>query len=167
MAAQQSAQHFMLRWLVPLLLAVILVLLFIVQHAFSKPEPAAPIAPAAQDQRAPVALTPEQGGFVLGQMRMLMAALRDLHAAEVKGDWAEMARLADAMGPGKHKNPKGLKEAQPEAFSAMSKAMRGDFAAMAKAATARDKAQFDAHLSAAMDKCVACHEGYKLVAAGK
>lgn len=144
-----------------LLLAAILLALIGLQIR-ERPPPLAASPSASLDRREPVRLNPEQLDHSLGQMRGLLAALNDYERAASEGDFGSLAALAAKQGPGAGRNaPRGLHEAQPESFRALSGTMRQSFAAMEKAAQAGDIAGVRAARQSVGNACVACHESYR------
>lgn len=144
-----------------LLLAAILLALIGLQ-IWERPQLIAASPSASLDRREPVRLNPEQLGHSLAQMRSLLAALNEYELAASEGDFGSLATLAAKQGPGAGRNaPKGLHEAQPESFRALSRTLRQSFAAMEKAAQAGDIAGVRAARQSAGNACVACHESYR------
>ncbi|MBV2149137.1 cytochrome c [Sphingobium sp. AS12] len=157
------------RWLAPVLLAVILIQLVMAMrasdYASADPSPAKPpIAAGSGDLRTPVVVTSDQAAHVLGEMRALMAVLRDLQAARATNDAASLSAAALQGSPkGARAMPDGLRTALPADFQTMSKAMRQDFAEASQAAGNRQITTADAAVGRAMNACIACHESYRLV----
>ena len=154
------------RWLVPALLAAILGLLLIISGTAGKDKTKTPpIVVAANDERKPIAITPEQAAHALGEMRGFVTILSDIYTARVANDLPAMAAAAAQGGPQKP-TPAGqsLQSALPPEFKAMSKTMRSNFKTAADAANSGDIQGFDDAIATAANQCVACHESYRFTA---
>ena len=157
------------KWLVPAILAAILVVLvaiYLSQGRTQLKSTGPNIAHGREDARSPVPLTPEHVDHVLNEMRGLMTALSGIQTARLSNDLAAIATTARLQSPAARGTPpSGLRQSLPSEFAAMSRELRNDFTFVAQAAQKGDLALADRHLSAAMAKCVACHEGYRLTLA--
>lgn len=126
--------------------------------------PAAPQAaaePDSFDQRAVVALNPEQKHYALTQMRGFLTALGELDEAEFAGDLPAMRILAAAQAQSQTPPPAGFQDALPPAMRQMSKQMRQAFAAAASAAEAGNLSDYAAAKQAINTSCIGCHESYR------
>ena len=155
------------RWLIPALLATVFgLLLYIVygQSPSTGMTSGAPMAATENDGRVRVAVTPAQAAHVLGEMRVLMTTLRDMQMARTANDNAAFAAAAERASPkGAKPMAAEMQSVLPPEFRAMSKMMRGEFAEAAVQAKAGQMGAADEAVGRAMNACVACHEGYRLV----
>lgn len=149
------------RLIVALLFVVLVLLVLLARANNSTSSPPQQFAPP--DQREAVVLNPVQADYVLGEMRSLLASVRDLQSGMASDDWAAVSVAAQAQGKGRGKqSPDGLHERQPPGFRQMNSSMRQQFDALDQAAAKGDRNAANAALGQALSTCVACHDSYRI-----
>ena len=118
----------------------------------------------APDGRTAVLMSAAEREFVFTEMRALLAAVRDITAALAEGDAAKAGRAAKAMGMGEaHDKAPALLAKLPLDFKRQALALHGGFDEMAAAAALGETPeQINRRLIAQLDRCVACHSGYRI-----
>ncbi|CAM5455587.1 Cytochrome c OS=Afipia felis OX=1035 GN=BN961_03252 PE=4 SV=1 [Afipia felis] len=124
----------------------------------------------ADDGRAEILLEPGERDLVLKEMRGFVAGLQLMSDALSKNDMKAVAEAAREMGMAKsHDVPLAILGKLPLSFKTLAFGTHGGFDTIAKDAEAGGTPQHTlGQLSEVLQKCVACHESYRLKApAGK
>jgi hypothetical protein len=116
------------------------------------------------DKRQTLTITETQRGYVLEEMRALLAGTQSILEALSRDDMAAVAQHARLLGMGMaQKAEDHLKGALPKEFMQLGMSVHQDFDQIAAdAESAKDPKQTLRQMSGAMDKCVACHATYQI-----
>jgi hypothetical protein len=124
---------------------------------------AVPFSAQPQDARTTVPVTAAEREFVLGEMRELLVAVRDMIDAAAANDMDRLARAARAAGMENHRPPPaGLRDKLPKEFRQLGFGVHTEFDVIARDATEiRDRDLALKRIAANMARCVACHATYR------
>jgi len=124
---------------------------------------AVPFAARPQDARVAVPVTAAEREFVLGEMRGLLVAVREMIDAAAANDMERLARAARAAGMESHRPPPpGLPAKLPQAFRQLGFGVHTGFDAIARdAAERRDRDLALKQVAENMARCVTCHATYR------
>jgi hypothetical protein len=128
---------------------------------------AAPFTAQPEDARTAVPVTAAEREFVLGEMRELLAAVRDMIEAAAAHDLDRLARAARAAGMASHRPPPpGLRDKLPKEFRQLGFGVHTEFDVIAQdAVQLRDRDLALRRIADNMARCVACHAAYRFVPA--
>jgi len=122
-------------------------------------------APVAADNRSVLVWTQVERSYILMQMRHFLGGTQVITDALSRGDMKTVAQTARPMGAG-HAMPGSLKGKLPPAFKQMASSLHSTFDQMAlDAETLGEVSHTLTLLSGALQRCVACHEVYRIVTA--
>jgi hypothetical protein len=118
----------------------------------------------AADPRTAVVVTAAERDWVLGEMRELVGAVRDMLAAAAANDMDRFADAAASAGMERHEPPpQGLPAKLPAAFRQLGGGLHREFDLIARDVRAiRDRDMALARVAENMGRCVACHQAYRL-----
>lgn len=116
------------------------------------------------DKRQTLTVTETQRGYVLEEMRALLAGNQSILDALSRDDMAAVAQHARVLGMGMaHKAEDHLKGALPKEFMQLGMAVHQDFDQIAAdAESVKDPKHTLRQLSDSTGKCVACHATYQI-----
>lgn len=115
------------------------------------------------DGRLAILLAPAERDYVLGEMRQMLIATRDITQGLAAGDRSRAAAAAKAASNhGGRAAPLGLMAKLPIEFKQMGMAMHGGFAELASLIEANQPIEAAyAKLADNLSACVGCHESYR------
>jgi cytochrome c556 len=118
----------------------------------------------APDGRTAVLMSAEEREMVFGEMRGLLAGVRDITEALADSDPIRVVGLAKAMGMGEaHDKAPALLAKLPLDFKRQALALHGGFDEMAvAAATGSTPAEINRLLIAQLNRCTTCHAAYRI-----
>lgn len=118
----------------------------------------------ARDGRVTIVLEPGERAFVLREMRGFVAGLQQAIDALSRDDMKAAAAAARRMGmAAAHDAPLSLVGKLPLGFKTLGFGVHRDFDGIAADAESLGDARHTlSQLSGALQKCVACHEGFQL-----
>ena len=116
------------------------------------------------DDRAVLALTPDERVMILEEMRLFLDGLQKMTAAFARQDMSAVADVARGMGRKMvHEVPPALRAKLPMEFRQLGASVHGDFDQMAlDAESLKDVSYSLGQLSATLQKCVSCHTMYQI-----
>lgn len=129
-------------------------------------------APADDDSRLALPLTPAERGYVLGQMRLFVESIQGIAAGLSDGQRVRAAEAAAARGLERNANdpqfPPTLGAKLPAEWKQLGGALRRGFDGLAQGiGDGEGPQQSLAQLGDVMKNCVACHATYRIVAVQK
>ncbi|MBI3445464.1 MAG: hypothetical protein HY055_08885 [Magnetospirillum sp.] len=136
-------------------LATIAGLGFVFVHGSTAPAP---------DGRKAVLMSAAERDFVLAEMRGLLVVVRDITAALAENDGAKAGRAAGLMGvEGSHDRAPALLAKLPLDFKRQAMELHGGFDDFAAAAArGEDVPNLHRRLIGQLDRCTACHAGFRI-----
>jgi cytochrome c553 len=116
------------------------------------------------DERQILQLSEPQRNHVLIEMRALLSGTQKILDALYREDMAAVASHARSLGMGMaHKGEDHLRAVLPREFMHLGMAVHKDFDQIAAdAESLKDPKHTLQQLSASMQKCAACHDGYQI-----
>lgn len=124
----------------------------------------ASVAVAEGDKRQVLKLSEEQRFHVQEEMRALLTGIQNILTALTTDDMVAVAQFARPLGMGMaHKSEEHLKSVLPEAFIQLGLSVHQDFDQLASDAESKKDSKLTLRqLSNTMNKCVACHDSYRI-----
>lgn len=118
----------------------------------------------APDGRVAILMSAGERDFVLAEMRGLLQGLREISAALADGDGARAGKVAKALGMAEaHDRAPALLAKLPLDFKRQAIGLHGGFDDFADvAAKGEIPARLQLRLIDQMDRCVACHAGFRI-----
>jgi cytochrome c556 len=120
------------------------------------------------DGRTAILLQAGERQFVMGEMRLLLVAVRDITEAIAEGSDAKVAKVARSVGmAAAHDAPATLLAKLPLEFKRLAMPLHGGFDDLAAAAEKGEPpAALAGRLARQLDQCAGCHEAYRFDPAG-
>ncbi|MEE9355504.1 MAG: hypothetical protein V3U75_07925 [Methylococcaceae bacterium] len=120
------------------------------------------------NHRSKIVLDDQGTNMILTEMRKMLSGTKDIILALAENDMAKVSKAAGQMG--KHMTHQversKIMGSLPSEFRKLGMSVHADFDKISTdAATHGESASILKQLGTAMNKCVACHEGYRLVKA--
>jgi len=120
----------------------------------------------ADDPRTPIHVIGEDRAWMLGQMRLFLAALGQINGAIASGDRAEVARTARRVGmkieESEPYRPSNWRSLTPPGWGEMARTVRLGFDRMADQAATASPENLNAELAEQVQICVACHQTFRV-----
>lgn len=118
----------------------------------------------AKDSRLALPLTADERAIILEEMRAFLSGVQGMTGALAKKDMQASADYARGMGQKMvHEVPPALRAKLPMEFKQLGFAVHSEFDQMAADAEGlKDASHTLGQLSAALQKCVACHGAYQI-----
>ena len=142
---------------------ILVVILSIIVAMFAYKFTVGSVAPS-DDGRQSVVLTKDERNAILLEMRVWLQSTQGVLAAAVKGDMAEVAKIARVSGmAAEAETPGSLFRKIPIAMKTLGFDTRARFDDMAKMADeGKSSNEISAYLAETMNNCIACHAIYRL-----